>query len=136
MKTFLLTVSLLLLVQPLCLIDFLLCLHFCILSNFKIIRCIVKSLIASSKYFLLKYNWKKKTWKLFFWAPEFGCPNLYTGLPNSLNMSVLCPSTLAGLCISIKDKVSMIEHHRSTCKGTLALQLGFKDLKSFCYVGV
>ena len=52
--------------QHLCLIFFLLCLHFCILSHFEIIRYIVKSLIATSTYFLLKYNLKKKTWKLFF----------------------------------------------------------------------
>ena len=43
-----------------CVIVFLFCLHFCLLSHFKIIRCIVKSLIATSKYFLLEYNWKKK----------------------------------------------------------------------------
>ena len=34
-----------------CLIVFLFCLHFCILSHFEIIRCIVKSLITNSTYF-------------------------------------------------------------------------------------
>ena len=58
----------------LCLIVFLICLHFYILSHFEIIRCIVKSLNATSTYFLFKYNWKKKTWKLLLharvWAPN------------------------------------------------------------------
>ena len=54
---------------------FLFGLYFCILSHFEIIRCIVKSLISTSNYFLLKYNCKKKTWKVFFWVQEFGCPN-------------------------------------------------------------
>ena len=74
--------------QLLYLIVFLFCLHFCILSHFKIIRCIVKSLIATSTFSLLKYNWKKKTWKVFFWVPEFANPNRYTCLPSGLNTSL------------------------------------------------
>ena len=35
-------------------------------------------------YFLLKCNWKKKTWKIFF-----GCPNWLISLPNSLNTSLV-----------------------------------------------
>ena len=49
------------------LIVFLFCQHFCLLSHFEIIRCFVKSLITTSMYYLIKYNW-----------------NRYTGLPNSL----------------------------------------------------
>ena len=79
----------LLLIQPFGLIVFLFSLHFCILSHFEILRCIDKSLISTSTYFLLQYNWKKKTWKVFFWVPEFGCPNWYTNLPSGLNMSLL-----------------------------------------------
>ena len=31
---------------------------------------------------------KKKTWSVF-WAPEFGCPNRYTGLPKGLDKSLV-----------------------------------------------
>ena len=62
--------------------------HFCFQSHFKLIRCIVKLLIAISTHFMLKCNRKKKTWGLF-WAPEFGHPNWYTSLPSSMNMSML-----------------------------------------------
>ena len=44
----------------------------CLLSHLEIIRYIMKSMIANSMYFLLKYNWKKKTWKVFFGQPSFG----------------------------------------------------------------
>ena len=48
--------------------------HFCILRIFKIIRCTVKSLIATSIYFLLNYNRKRKLEKCFLgaavWAPK------------------------------------------------------------------
>ena len=48
------------------------------LLSYQLIRCIMKSLIATSTYFLLKYNWKKKKKKKlekFFlgtraWAPK------------------------------------------------------------------
>ena len=40
---------------------------FCILSHFKIIRCIMKSLTVTSANFLLKYNWKRKL-KIFLGA--------------------------------------------------------------------
>ena len=48
---------------------------FFVLSYLEIIRCIVRSLIATLKCFLLKYNWKNKTWKMFFcgarvWVPK------------------------------------------------------------------
>ena len=53
---------------------FLFSLHFCFLGHFKIIWCFAKSLIATSTHFLLKYNWKEKTWKVFVgvrvWAPK------------------------------------------------------------------
>ena len=50
-------------------IVFLFCLHFCLPSHFKVIRCIVKSLFATSTYFLLKHGWKKKFEKSLF-VPE------------------------------------------------------------------
>ena len=31
----------------------------------------------------------KKKLKSVFWAPEFGCPNRYTSLPNDLNTSLV-----------------------------------------------
>ena len=71
------------------------CLHFCLLSHFEIIRCIVKSLFDTSMYFLLKYNWKKVNLKSVFWAPDFGHPNLYTVLPNSLNTSLVFSRVVA-----------------------------------------
>ena len=55
-----------------CPIVFLFCLHFCRLSHFEIIRCIVKSLITTLTYFLFKYNWRNKTWKLLFWCQSLG----------------------------------------------------------------
>ena len=79
MKTLLLTVFF----QPLYLIVFLFCLHLCILSHFKIITSTVKSLITTSRYFLLKYNWKRKSWKVFVH------PNRYPSLPDDLNTSLL-----------------------------------------------
>ena len=54
------------------LIIFLFCLHFCLLSHFKIIRRILKSLITTLMYFLLKYNWKNKTWKELFGSQSLG----------------------------------------------------------------
>ena len=48
------------------------CLHFCLLSHFEIIRCIVKSLVATSTYFLLKYNWQNKTWKVILGRQSLG----------------------------------------------------------------
>lgn len=66
-----------------CLIVFLFCLHFCVLSHFGIIRCILKSWIATSTHFLLKCNQKNKTWKVFF-----RLSNQCISLPNGLNMSL------------------------------------------------
>ena len=80
---------------PLCLIVLHFCLHFCILSHFEIIRCIMKSLIATSKFFffffffLVEIKLKKENLKSDFWAPEFGRSNRYTGLPNGLNTSLV-----------------------------------------------
>ena len=71
------------------------CLHFCLLSHYEIIRCIVKSFFDTSTYFLLKYNWKKVNLKSVFWAPDFGHPNLYTVLPNSLNTSLVFSRVVA-----------------------------------------
>ena len=42
------------------------CLQFCLLNLFEIIRCFVKSLSTTSTYFLMKHNWKNKTWFFFF----------------------------------------------------------------------
>ena len=61
---------------------FFFCPHFCRLCHFKTIRCIAKSLITTSTYFLLKYNWKTKTWKVFFGRQSLG---IQTDLPNSLD---------------------------------------------------
>ena len=55
----------------------------------RIIRCIVKSSITASTYFLLKHKWKKKSSKVVFWAPEFGRPNWYSGFLNDLNTSLV-----------------------------------------------
>ena len=49
--------------------------HFCHRNHFEIIRCIVKLLITTSTY-VLKHNWKKKTWSIF-WAPNFRHSNWY-----------------------------------------------------------
>ena len=50
----------------LCLIVFL---FLCICQ---MIQCIVKSLIATSTYFLFKCNWKNKTWKKLFQHQSLG----------------------------------------------------------------
>ena len=62
------------LLRPLCLFVFLFCLHFCIQSHVEIIRCMVKSLVATSTYIyiFLKYYWKKKTWKVFLGHESLG----------------------------------------------------------------
>ena len=56
------------------LIVFLFSLRFWLLSHFKKMRCIVKSLIAASTHFLSKYDWKKKFLKFFLgarvWVPK------------------------------------------------------------------
>ena len=70
-------------------------LHFCTVSNFEIFKCIVKSLIATSTYFLLKYYWEKRNCKLFF-----GHPNRYTGLLNGLNTSLLLTPKMWSMHIS------------------------------------
>ena len=51
------------------------------------IRCIVKLLITIQQIFV-EVQLKKETLKNFFWVPEFGCPNWYTSLQNSLDMSL------------------------------------------------
>ena len=61
--------------------------HFCLLRHLEIMRCIMKSLIATSTYFLLKYN-RKQNLKSVVCAPDFGRPNRYTGLPNGLDTSL------------------------------------------------
>ena len=38
--------------------------------------------------FFVQIQLKKENFKSFFWVPEFGHPNRYTGLQNSLNMSL------------------------------------------------
>ena len=73
---------LLLSLWPLCLIVFLFCMHFCIMSHFKIVRRIAKSLIATSTNYLLKYNWKTKTWKVCFGCQSFG-PQTSTLVPQT-----------------------------------------------------
>ena len=57
--------------------------HFFLLSHFEIIKCIVKSVIGTSTYFLLKYNWKSKTWKVFFGCQSFGAQTSFLGLPTA-----------------------------------------------------
>ena len=39
--------------------------------------------------FFAEIQLKKRKLEKCFWAPEFGRPNRYTGLPNSLNMSLI-----------------------------------------------
>ena len=56
---------------PLCLIVFPFSLHFLYSKLFRN-RCILKSLIATSTNFLLKKNWKKKTWKVLFRRQSLG----------------------------------------------------------------
>ena len=51
----------------------------------------MKSLIATTKYFLLK---EKNAFKSVLWVPEFGCPNRYTGLSNDLDTSLLSLTNL------------------------------------------
>ena len=53
-------------------IVFFFCLHFCLLSHFEMIKCILKSMIATSSYFLLKYTRKNETWKVFFKHQSLG----------------------------------------------------------------
>ena len=60
------------------LIVFLFYLHFCLLSYFEIIRCFMKSLMTTSTYFLMTYNWKKKIWKVIFGCQNFG---IQAGIP-------------------------------------------------------
>ena len=54
------------------LVVFLICLHFCLLSHFEVIRYFVTSFIAISTYFLMKYNRKKNTSKLVFGRSGLG----------------------------------------------------------------
>ena len=45
-------------------------------------------IIATSTYCFFEIKLKKENLKSVFWAPEFGCLSWYTGLANSLNMSL------------------------------------------------
>ena len=68
------------------------CLHFCLLSHFEIVRCIVKSSIAPSTYFpvfFVEMQLTKQNLKSDIWAPEFGRPKRYTGLPNGVAASLV-----------------------------------------------
>ena len=58
----------------LCLFVFLFCLHFCIQSRVEIIRCMVKSLVATSTYIYIFFELllKKKTRKVFFGRESLG----------------------------------------------------------------
>ena len=58
-------------------------LSFC---RFKMIRCIVKSLITIQRIFV-EAHLKIEKLKKNSWVPEFGCSNRYTGLQNSLDTS-------------------------------------------------
>ena len=60
---------------------FVFCLYFCILRHFEMIRCIGKSLVTTSTYYLLKYYWKKTIWNMFF--------GWYINLPNGLNLLLI-----------------------------------------------
>ena len=65
----------LLLFQPRC-VFFFFCPHFCILSHFEIITCIVKLLIATFKiFFCWNTTEKKKTWKVFSGRQSLGAQN-------------------------------------------------------------
>ena len=55
-----------------CLIVFLFCLHFLPSKPFQKNEMHCESLILTSTYFLLKYNWRKKTWKVFFGLQSLG----------------------------------------------------------------
>ena len=39
--------------------------------------------------FFVEMQLKKDTFKTVFWAQEFGCPNQYTALSDSLDMSLI-----------------------------------------------
>ena len=67
-----------------CFIVFLFCLHFCLLSHFKIIRCIVKLLIATSTYFFVEIQLKKENLKTVFWVPGFWAPKRVYWSPKQL----------------------------------------------------
>lgn len=69
------------------LIVFLFCLHFCLVSYFEKIRCIVKLLTATSTYFCWNTAEKRKLEKCFLGARAWA-PKPYIGLPNSLNKSL------------------------------------------------
>ena len=71
-----------------CLIVFLFSQYFCLLSNFKISRCIVKLLIIIQQIFV-EVQLKKEKLKRVFGAPNLGHPNWYTSLQNSRDMSLL-----------------------------------------------
>ena len=53
---------------------------------------------------MFKKNLSNKKLKSLFWAPEFGHPNQYTGLPNGLDMSLITIITVKGIyCCIISD---------------------------------
>ena len=63
---------------------FLFFLNFCLLSYFEVIRCTVKSVIATSNFFLLKCKWiwsficcKNKLKKHFFFEKNFSFYKIY-----------------------------------------------------------
>ena len=60
--------------RPVCVIVFLLCLHFCVRRHFEIVRCIAKSLIATAAYFCWNTTEKRTLEKRVF--------------PNGLNASL------------------------------------------------
>ena len=62
---------------------------------FDIITCIIKSMIATSTYFLLKFNWKKKTRKMLYWSPK---RPLYMSLGDYMKTVILWGWTF-GVCV-------------------------------------
>ena len=67
-----------------CIIVFLSCLHFCLLSLFKWLD-VLRNHYHYFNILLLKCNWKMKIWEMFFWHQN-RCTGLSKGLNTSLNI--------------------------------------------------
>ena len=60
--------------------------------------------------FFVEIQLKKEHLKNVFWVPEFGCPDWYTGLPNSLNMSLVFNTDRLDLNFTcFKHRVSLFD---------------------------
>ena len=98
------------------------CLHFCLLSHFEIIRCIVKSLIATSMYF---FSWNKTEKKLtkYFLGTSLGAQ---TGNPVYQTIWI-CPWLLDVAPGRFPTKVVQ------TCNLLLLLSLNLSPRKCSCH---